>query len=84
MKENNGVIRKIDELGRIVLPIHIRRALDLEAGKDLEIFFDNKQITMKKPGVSCVMCGSTKNLVGVENNHLCRDCTEKAYRSFQK
>jgi transcriptional pleiotropic regulator of transition state genes len=84
MKENNGVIRKIDELGRIVLPIHIRRALDLDAGKDLEIFFDNKQIIMKKPGVSCAVCGSTKSLIRVEENHLCQDCTEKAYRLIKK
>ena len=84
MREDNGIIRKIDELGRIVLPIHIRRALDLDAGKDLEIFFDSKQIIMRKPNLSCVICSSTKKLVQVEENLLCHDCIEKAYHLIKK
>ena len=58
-----GIIRKVDELGRIVLPIEIRRTMDIVERDEIEIFMDGDQIILQKFQPSCVFCGSTRNLV---------------------
>ena len=75
--KSTGIIRKVDELGRIVLPIEIRRTLDIEERDELEIFMDNDQIVLQKFQPSCVFCGSNRNLVTFEGKNICTDCVRK-------
>jgi transcriptional pleiotropic regulator of transition state genes len=72
-----GIIRKVDELGRIVLPIEIRRTMDIAERDELEIFMDGDQIILQKFQPSCVFCGSTHSLVSYEGKNLCTDCVRK-------
>lgn len=65
--KSTGILRKVDELGRITLPIELRRSLDLEVKDPVEIFIDGDQIILKKykPNMACAVTGevSDDNLV---------------------
>ena len=72
-----GIIRKIDELGRIVLPIELRRSMDLEDKDALEIFTDGDKIVLKKFQPNCVFCGKSKNIVSYKEKNICSDCLQE-------
>ena len=72
-----GIIRKIDELGRIVLPIELRRAFDIDYKDSLEIFTDNDCIILKKYNPSCIFCQSTGNILEYNGKNVCRECISK-------
>lgn len=70
-----GVIRRIDELGRIVLPSDVRKALDLKSGTDrVEIFADGESIVLKKYRASCIFCGEFENTVEFKGQKVCASC----------
>ena len=75
--KSTGIVRKVDELGRIVLPIEMRRTLDIEERDPLEIFVEGESIILRKYQAACVFCGSTKDLVGVAGKNACPDCIRK-------
>ena len=72
--KSTGIVRKVDELGRIVLPIEIRRNLDIAERDELEIFMENDQIILQKYEPNCVFCSSSYNLVSYKGKNVCRDC----------
>ena len=57
-----GIVRKVDELGRIVLPIELRRTLDIEERDSLEIYLDGEKIVLQKYEQACLFCGSARGL----------------------
>ena len=61
--KSTGIVRKVDELGRIVLPIELRRTLDIAEKDALEIYVDGSTIVLKKFRPSCVFCDSSRDLV---------------------
>ena len=69
-----GITRKIDELGRIVLPIELRRTMDLGERDTIEIFTEADAIILKKHQESCVFCGGTKGIVTYKGKNLCPQC----------
>ena len=70
-------IRKIDELGRIVIPIEIRKFLDIKEKDPLGISLENNTISIKKETPYCVFCNSNFNLKFFNNKHICADCIQK-------
>jgi len=72
--KSTGITRKIDELGRIVLPIEIRRTLDLSSGDSMEIFVDEEKIVLKKYQPSCIFCGGADKLTLYKGRLICGDC----------
>ena len=58
-----GIVRRIDELGRVVLPIELRRNLEIAEKDPVEIFVDEDMIVLKKYTPSCVFCSNTKNVI---------------------
>lgn len=72
--KSTGIVRKVDELGRIVLPIELRRTLDIEERDSLEIYVDGPTIVLKKYQPSCVFCGNAENVVAFKGKMICRDC----------
>ena len=74
--KSTGVVRKIDDLGRIVLPMEVRKGLGIEDKESLEIFTDEDMIILKKLNGSCVICGSSDNLIDYKGKSLCRSCVE--------
>lgn len=69
-----GIVRKVDELGRIVLPIELRRTFEIDEKDALEIYTDGDSIVLKKYQRGCVACGSVKKLVSHRGVTLCSDC----------
>jgi len=72
-----GIVRKIDELGRIVLPKELRRSLDIEEGDPMEIFVDANTIMLKKYEPSCIFCGEARNVQVYKGKNICQDCMEE-------
>jgi transcriptional pleiotropic regulator of transition state genes len=75
--KSTGVVRKIDELGRIVLPIELRRNFDINERDSIEIFVENDFIILKKYELSCVFCGSSENMTLFKNRNVCSKCLEE-------
>lgn len=72
--KSTGIVRKVDELGRIVLPIELRRTLEIKVKDSLEIFVEGEQIILKKYEPSCVFCGQAKDVSSVKGKNICADC----------
>ena len=72
--KSTGIVRKVDELGRIVLPIELRRTLDIAVKDALEIYVDGSQIILKKYEPACIFCGNAKNVIHFKGRNLCEDC----------
>ena len=69
-----GIVRKVDELGRIVLPIELRRTLDIAERDELEIYLDDDKVVLRKYEPSCIFCGSPRNLVTYRGRNVCMEC----------
>ena len=74
--KSTGIIRKVDELGRIVLPIELRRTLDIAERDELEIYLDDDKVILKKYEPSCIFCGSSCGLVSYHGRNVCMECIE--------
>ena len=61
--KSTGIVRKVDELGRIVLPIELRRTLDIAEKDSLEIYMDGPSIVLKKYQPTCIFCDEAKDVV---------------------
>ncbi|MEG1621629.1 MAG: AbrB/MazE/SpoVT family DNA-binding domain-containing protein, partial [Oscillospiraceae bacterium] len=72
--KSTGIVRKVDELGRIVLPIELRRTLDINIKDSLEIFVDGNQIVLKKFERSCIFCSNSDDLITYKGKTVCKDC----------
>jgi transcriptional pleiotropic regulator of transition state genes len=77
-----GIVRKLDNLGRVVIPVEVRRTMEIEDRDGLEIFFDNDQIILMKyePSYECVFCGSPEDVSefkGRTISNMCLDAIRK-------
>ena len=70
-----GMIRKVDELGRIVLPIELRRNLDIAERDELEIFVDGERIILQKHEASCIFCSGSV-IHQFRGKYVCGACVE--------
>ena len=75
--KSTGIIRKVDELGRIVIPIEIRNKFDISEKDPIEIYVDGSSIILKKYEPNCVFCGNTKNLVTYKDKLICSKCAQQ-------
>lgn len=75
--KSTGIIRKVDELGRVVLPIEIRRTLDLADRDELEIYLDGDKIILQKFEPSCIFCSSSRKLIQYQGKNVCQECIKK-------
>ncbi len=72
--KSTGIVRKVDELGRIVIPIELRRTLGVDERDPMEIYVNEETIVLKKFESSCVFCGKTKELTRFRNKNICDMC----------
>ena len=70
-------VRKIDELGRVVIPIEIRKVLEIKERDSLQISLENDSIFIKKEEPHCIFCNSTSKLESFYNKNICKDCIKK-------
>jgi len=73
-----GVVRRVDQLGRIVLPIELRRRLDIIEERDaLEIYVDEDSIILKKYEPACIFCGNARNVFVFKTKNICPSCLDE-------
>lgn len=72
--KSTGIVRKVDELGRVVLPIELRRTLEINEKDALEIFVDGEQIILKKYQPACIFCGNAKDVNVFKGKNICPSC----------
>ena len=69
-----GIVRKVDELGRISIPAELRRTLEIAEKDALEIFVDGDQVILKKYQPACIFCGDAKNVDNFKGKNICYKC----------
>ena len=77
MMKSTGIVRKVDELGRVVIPIEIRNKFNIVEKDPIEIYVDGTSIVLKKYEPNCIFCGNTKNLVEYKGKLICNKCAQK-------
>jgi transcriptional pleiotropic regulator of transition state genes len=75
--KSTGVVRRVDELGRIVIPIELRRTLDIAEKDALEIYVDGEQIILKKYEPACIFCGDARDVINYKGKNICKHCLEE-------
>ncbi len=76
MLKSTGIVRKVDELGRVVIPIELRRTLGIHEKDALEIYVDNEKIILKKYEPACVFCGNAEGVSLFKGKNVCSSCIE--------
>ncbi|MDR1702629.1 MAG: AbrB/MazE/SpoVT family DNA-binding domain-containing protein [Sporomusaceae bacterium] len=74
--KSTGIVRKVDELGRVVIPIELRRTLFIEEKDALEIYVDRDRIILRKYETDCVFCGNADEVSNFKGKNVCRQCLE--------
>ena len=72
--KSTGIVRKVDELGRIVLPIELRRTLGIEEKDRIEIFVDGESMILRKYQPACIFCDNAKDIINYKGKNICPDC----------
>lgn len=72
--KSTGVVRKVDELGRIVLPIELRRTMNIEVKDVLEIYTEGETIILKKYEPCCIFCGEADGVINYKGKNICKHC----------
>ena len=79
-----GIVRNIDDLGRVTLPKELRDIRGIKAGDPVEIYVDGDAICLEKHVPGCTLCGSSEQLMDVEGVLICRSCGVKVVDMFMK
>lgn len=82
MEKSTGVIRKLDELGRIVIPKEIRDGMEIKEKDQVEIYTEGYSVIIKKYEKSCIFCGSTKKLDTFKDKLICHKCLKGIVDKF--
>lgn len=80
--KSTGIVRKVDELGRIVIPIELRRTLGIEEKDALEIYMNEDTIVLKKYEPSCIFCDTVNDVVNYKGKMICKDCIRHIKKDF--
>lgn len=79
-----GIVRRVDDLGRVCLPKELRGTLEIKEGDPLEIFVDGEQIVLQKYAPGCVICGSLEELQPIWGKLICRECARECVSELRK
>ena len=78
--KSTGVVRQLDNLGRIVLPIELRRTMGIGVKDMLEVFVDGESIVLRKYVPACLFCGSEEDVVAFRGKNICQACLDALRR----
>lgn len=81
MIKSTGIVRKVDELGRVVIPIELRRTLGIDEKDALEIYVDHEKIILKKYEPACVFCGNAEDVQVFKNKNVCISCAKSMFEA---
>ena len=80
--KSTGMVRRVDELGRIVLPAEIRQTMDIQSRDTLEIFTDDSRIILQKYQPACIFCGNADDIAVFKDKRVCGACLAKLKEEF--
>ncbi len=69
-----GIVRPVDPLGRIVIPVELRRTLGIRTDDSMEVFVDGDYIMLKKYEPACIFCGNARDVQVIHGKNVCKDC----------
>lgn len=72
-----GIVRKVDELGRIVLPMELRRSFNIEEKDALEVYTEGETIILKKYEPACIFCGDLNDVFTFGGKNICPECAKR-------
>ena len=72
-----GIVRPVDPLGRVVIPVELRRNLGIKTDDSLEVFVDGEFIMLKKYEPACIFCGNAKDVQNIHGKNICRTCLDE-------
>jgi len=75
--KSTGIVRRVDELGRVVLPIELRRVLGIAEKDQIEIYVEGASIILKKYQPSCIFCDNCDNVVDYKDKMVCPECIKE-------
>ncbi len=75
--KSTGIVRKVDELGRVVIPIELRRTLGIDEKDSLEIYVDAEKIILKKYEPACIFCGNAEDVLNYRGKNICEACLKQ-------
>ena len=81
--KSTGIVRRVDELGRVVIPIELRNKFDIKEKDPIEIYVDGTSIILKKFEQNCIFCGDSKNLLQFKDKLICEKCSSRIFCQFE-
>jgi len=72
--KSTGIVRRIDEMGRIVLPSELRRTLNLGEREPMEIFVEGSSIVLRRYSPTCLFCDGSKDVLQFKGRPVCARC----------
>ena len=72
-----GIVRKLDQLGRIVIPMELRTTFDLKDTDPIEIFVDGNDIVLRKYQPGCIFCNDATDIIQYNGKNICKKCLKK-------
>lgn len=74
---STGIVRKMDELGRVVIPKETRKVLEINEGDPIEFFIEGENIILKSYKPGCIFCGDAKDIVNYKGKNICKNCLKE-------
>ena len=72
--KSTGIVRRLDELGRLVIPKELRRTLGIDVKDPLEIYVDGESIILKKYAPACIFCNEADDVILFRGKNICSSC----------
>lgn len=72
--KSTGIVRKVDDLGRVVIPVELRKTLGIDKKDALEIYVEGKSVILKKYEPTCAFCGSSEDTITFKDKIICKSC----------
>ena len=74
MMKSTGFVRRVDQLGRLVIPIELRRTMGIEEKDAMEIYVEGEEIILKKYEPACIFCGNAEDIFNYQGKNICKGC----------
>lgn len=84
MVKSTGIVRRVDELGRVVIPIELRNKFGIFEKDPIEIYVDGSSIILKKYEPNCIFCNSSKKLINYNDKLVCEKCAAKLAKKIEE
>lgn len=83
--KSTGIVRTIDSVGRFVIPMELRRTMNIVDSEDaLEVFVEDDKIILRKYSPSCIFCKALEDIVELDGQKICKSCVEKLHTMAQE